>query len=780
MLAWDPPVLADRDLAMLRYRITVVAARTPEKHEAVHLTPGSETVLVVPVFPSRWYIFFVDAESPERTYHCAKSTELLTDKATPSAPAAVQVSDVQRDSITLTWKPSDDDGGAPIERHSVLVYEWGSDRHTLIRVDEVYDSKPTHRAERLHRNTPYFFQVRAVNARGAGECSDDSEAVATLPGPPDAPPAAPVAQSAGVATRVQLSWQAPMADGGLPITHYNVSVRRVGYASGALVQPGADMSRTAGADDECWEVRADGPRLAHTVTGLVAGARYEFSICAANTAGDGPSSASSGPVRAGPRAPGPAGTPQFHGPAGMPPYDSVLSFAAPQDMGDATVDGYRCIAFSRGRPELTKEVFLHILGADGDVITALAMGLGNHEYQFSVQAHNAGGWGALGESSEPALIWRPTPPGRPGIVSAQATTLALTWMAALDRTGSVLMSYVVHVRHHRDDGVDQQRDDEEWQQQVVDGRRAPADGASDLLAAEITGLQGGQTYSFCVQAAEGDEPRPISEESPLVVLPASPPQALGKPLAGEPSLVDDKSGNQTVSVQLSWMACTDRETSVLGYRVHVHKLASAAVHCMLGVTGAAAIEAVDTENIFPLEAPWVESSKAQGVAALEGSKAAPAQTMTGLKPGSLYCFLVQAISGGGATAPSPRSALVATPPAAPSSCRSLVVRRVALGAVRVSWQPPAESGGAKVDSYEIAVSMHSDGPATRVERLATTSGRQGVSGFWMRHVVEDLVPGEEYHVSVVATSEVGTGRTNPNMPLLVDLRAAWPLVDVDA
>lgn len=342
----------------------------------------------------------------------------------------------------------------------------------------------------------------------------------------------------------------------------------------------------------------------------------------------------------------------------------------------------------------------------------------------------------------------------------------------------MLMAYVVHVRHHRRDGADQQFDGPEWHQQFVDGRRTPSDGGSYLLAAELTGLQGGQTYSFCMQATEGDEPRPISEEGAPVTLPAAAPRGLGKPLAGAPCLVEDKSGNQTASVKLSWAACTDQEMSVLGYRVHVHKLASAAVNCILGVSGVAAMSAVDTEKMFPLEPPWIESSKAQGVAALEGSKAAPAQTMAGLKPGSLYCFLVQPISGGGVTAPSPRSALVATPLSPPTVCRGLVVRRVARGAVRVSWQPPAETGGAEVVSYEISVAEHPDGPDTRVETLATVPGGNGVSGFWMRHVVADLAPGKEYHVSVVATSEVGTCRRNPNMPMSVDLRADWPLAGV--
>ena len=107
------------------------------------------------------------------------------------------------------------------------------------------------------------FRARARNHRGWSQWSR-AVTLRAAPAPPDAPgrPAAGSLRPEAVA----LLWCAPRRDGGAPVTRYVLRARR------------ADPAGT-------WRVVYDGPRAARLVDGLAAGARYEFSVSAANGAG---------------------------------------------------------------------------------------------------------------------------------------------------------------------------------------------------------------------------------------------------------------------------------------------------------------------------------------------------------------------------------------------------------------------------------------------------------------------------------------------------------------
>jgi len=113
------------------------------------------------------------------------------------------------------------------------------------------------------------------------------------------------------------------------------------------------------------------------------------------------------------------------------------------------IDAYRCVAFAAGRPEATKDYVLQVLGTDGAVVTAVVAGLeGGQEYQFSVQASNASGWGPLGQASAPTLVWRPLPPGRPRLLRLNRETGAvrLAFTPVQEDGFESPGSYAVHVR----------------------------------------------------------------------------------------------------------------------------------------------------------------------------------------------------------------------------------------------------------------------------------------------------------------------------------------------
>ena len=173
-----------------------------------------------------------------------------------------------------------------------------------------------------------------MSVGGTGECSQASEVLSTDSSPPDAPTEAPVVQITGIPTRAALSWHLPQWNRNTPITHFIVVVHCVAVDGGVPIDTG----------DEHWEVRTDGARTSHTITGLIAGASYEFSLKVASAVGISEPS----PVtvyHTGPRAPAAPGAPRFQGPSSVEPYDPVLSFMAPKD---ERIQCYRFAMFSQG------------------------------------------------------------------------------------------------------------------------------------------------------------------------------------------------------------------------------------------------------------------------------------------------------------------------------------------------------------------------------------------------------------------------------------------------
>jgi len=317
----------------------------------------------------------------------------------------------------------------------------------------------------------------------------------------------------------------------------------------------------------------------------------------------------------------------------------------------------------------------------------------------------------------------------------------VTFEACLNQTGGWISEYNVHIRRWGASGAVVESS------QLVHAAIEPHDDDLQKRAAataEISRLPLGHGYSFRVQAAEGSEPRPMSQASDEVILSPGCPSAPGQPVA---QLVGDAgSGKALPSVQLEWQVSeTDGGCTIYGYRVHSYRLSPAA----LDACG-------DKLDSLPLQPPWVESSKVRGVAALPrmaGDKQMM-QVVCSIDPGAPYCFEVQAINSQGTSAASPRSEVLRAPTTAPSACRGLVVRQVGPDEVCLSWQPPADSGGLPVTSYLVTTSPRLPGEAAgHVERASVSA--EGQNKHWVRHIISRLQPGMEYAFGVSAVNSSG-------------------------
>ncbi|XP_035528933.1 myomesin-3 [Morone saxatilis] len=95
----------------------------------------------------------------------------------PASPLAVQVSDVNKDYVFLTWQPPSADGASPVEGYYVERYDIGQSEWVRCNV---HIQKMCHYPMfGLKEGTLYQFRVRAVNKAGAGRPSKATEPILT-------------------------------------------------------------------------------------------------------------------------------------------------------------------------------------------------------------------------------------------------------------------------------------------------------------------------------------------------------------------------------------------------------------------------------------------------------------------------------------------------------------------------------------------------------------------------------------------------------------------------
>lgn len=162
--------------------------------------------------------------------------------------------------VALTWDAPVDDGGSPVS--SYIATASPGDATCVAESSGVGPPPQGCTLTGLVNGVGYLFTVRAVNASG--------ESVASQPVGPFAPrtvPASPEVLQAVVGEgRIAVSWQAPLSDGGAPVTGFAVTV-----------SPGAGSCRTV-----------DGQTFGCEVTGLTTSGSYLVSVVAENEAGVSP------------------------------------------------------------------------------------------------------------------------------------------------------------------------------------------------------------------------------------------------------------------------------------------------------------------------------------------------------------------------------------------------------------------------------------------------------------------------------------------------------------
>jgi titin len=333
----------------------------------------------------------------------------------------------------------------------------------------------------MTRGTVYKFRVSAVNGKGIGAASALATAT-TLTLAPQAPTGLAVVTEASTATSVQVSWTAPVDNGGSAITDYKIEYSTNGTNWSTL-------TRTASATTSA------------TLAGLSPGTTYQVRVSAKNAIGVSAGHATGAVTTL-------AMAPASLSVSNITSTSLRLTWTAPLSNGGAPIRGYKVEISSNGgttwtaidRPESTSLSY---------TVAGLTRAT---EYQFRVSAVNSGGTGiesnVVGETTQATV---PTVPTALATSSPTTSSVTVSWNAPFDDGGSPITDYKLELS--RDSG-------QSWSV-VADQASVVRYSATSL---RLTALPGrARTYQFRVSAVNSIGTGLASSAVSAATVPTAPP-----------------------------------------------------------------------------------------------------------------------------------------------------------------------------------------------------------------------------------------------------------------
>jgi len=439
------------------------------------------------------YTFTAQATNAIGASAASSASPAVTPLGAPSAPSVTAtVGDGQ---VTVSFA-APGNGGSSITGYQVST-DGGATWSTLSTTET--GGTVTGTVTGLTNGTTYSVQVRAVNAQGVGSASPpESVTPATVP---DSPTGVSATRGDNSAT---VTFTAPSSTGGSAILAYTVTA-----------DPGG--------------LTASCPSSPCTISGLVNGTSYTFTVHATNTQGDSAESNASGAVTPAtvPGAPGPVAATAGNGSAD-------LTFSAPSTSGGSPVTGYEYSTDGGAS-------WSSLATSGTATVTATVTGLTNGTaYSIAVRAVNAVGNG-------PASV--------AGTVTPGVAPSAATGLTAVSGNGSATLSFTPG-----DDGGSAVTGYEV----STDGGAtwatlATAAGAGGTRTGTVTGLTNGTTYSVTVRAVNVHGFSPASSGAsvtPAAVVPAAPSGLTATPGNGS-AAVAFTPGNDGGSAVTGYEVSTD-------------------------------------------------------------------------------------------------------------------------------------------------------------------------------------------------------------------------------
>jgi titin len=656
---------------------------------------------------------------------------VVTPATLATAPTNISIS-TGNGLLSFSWLAPANTGGMPVVSYVVETSATGTGGWTTATTGSPSTSLVI---DGLTNGVALFMRVAAVTAIGQG-------AWATTSGTPSIG-AVPGISTNVVATpgagQVALTWTAPVAKGGSPITGY-------------LVEKSLDGNT--------WMVVASntGSSLtSYNVTGLANGTTTYLRVSAINGAGNGlptgavtvtPLTTSSAPLSL----------------VATPGNTQVaLAWAAPLDNGGSAITGYTIQVSSNSGA--TWSTMANVIGT-----SYTATGLTNGtSYAFRVLAVNGGGAGSA-SAPDVAVPFATASAVRNLVVTTADSQVTASWTAPSSNGGSAISGY--RVAYSTDNGATFSADT------LVTGTTAVIVGLINGTAVVVRVIPMNAAGNGAVTASAAATPRTVAAASTNVVATA---------------------GNSQVS--LTWVTPIDNGGSaVTGYYVERAigaggawtRIATTATtsHVATGLTngttyafrivatnaagaGAATAPVLATPATTPgaptsvatvagdgfVTLTWVAPSSNGGAFVTSyfiekstdgttwttaATTSAREFTVTGLANGTAYRFRISAENAAGTGASAQASATV-TPSAKAASPTSIVATPTD-GSIALAWSAPTDTGGSTLTGY--TVEQSTDGGVTWTTAATTATPSTTLTG---------LTNGTTYSYRVRANNAIGSG-----------------------
>ena len=225
-LDWTAPDY-DGGADITGYRIEVSTDRGNVWRDLVENTESTATSYehtgLAPASTRHYRVSAVNRVGPGDPSNTAEAT---TDATVPNAPLGLTATAKDHSQINLDWDAPDFDGGAAITGYRIEVSADAGTTWTNLVADT--DSTVTEYSHTgLNPATTRHYRVSAINEIGTGEPSNVADATtdAIAPNPPTN-----LEATASAPTRIDLTWSAPLYDGGAPVTGYRIEVSEDGIA----------------------------------------------------------------------------------------------------------------------------------------------------------------------------------------------------------------------------------------------------------------------------------------------------------------------------------------------------------------------------------------------------------------------------------------------------------------------------------------------------------------------------------------------------------------------
>ena len=407
---------------------------------------------------------------------------IITPAAAPDAPTALTLVSADSSQITFSWTPPYD-GGKPITDYK-LFWDNGSAGASFVAAtpSSVGDATPQVTVNTgLSPGTFYQFKVLAVNEISDGALSDAVSFIAA--DYPDAP--TNVVKVLADAGQIQISWQAPIIDGGSSVINYHV------YMDGVVVTPAEGTSG-----------------LTHwTESAVNSGQTHDFTVSAVNSRGEGAQSTPDVSIIA-------ATVPTV--PLNLRKSTASISLITidwdlPTHHGDTAIQDYE-VWWDNGAQN---DVYVLLVDSTGNSLTFTQSTdlQAGHSYSFKVRAVNAVGPSEFSDVLTVIAGTLPAKPPTPTKFSASVDEIEIRWAAASDG-GSSITDYKVY-----------------WDSGLNNGVQVYAGNTDGYLTFAVTavddGIVGGETYVFTVSAVNAIDEGPQSD--PVSVIAATLPEQPAAP-----------------------------------------------------------------------------------------------------------------------------------------------------------------------------------------------------------------------------------------------------------